>query len=39
MLAKRKLDSIEKFISKALNDMEISHAEFVTDRYDKQINR
>ena len=30
MLAKSKLDSIKSLISQALNDMEISHEEFVT---------
>ena len=40
MLAKSKLNSIESLISQALNDMEISHKEFVTilkekDRYEK----
>ena len=40
MLAKSKLNSIEKLISKALNDMDISHEEFTTilnekDKYDK----
>ena len=30
MLAKRKLNSIESLISQALNDMEISHEEFIT---------
>ena len=40
MLAKSKFNSIETFISQALNDMEISHEEFITvfnekDRYDK----
>ena len=30
MLAKSKLNSIETLISEALNDMEISHEEFVT---------
>ena len=29
MLAKRKLNSIESLISQALNDMEISHEEFI----------
>ena len=29
MLAKSKLNSIEKLISKSLNDMEISHEEFI----------
>ena len=29
MLAKSKLNGIEKLISKALNDMEISHEEFI----------
>ena len=29
MLAKSKLNSIETLISKALNDMEISHEEFI----------
>ena len=40
MLAKSKLDSIKSLISQALNDMEISHEEFVTilkekDEYEK----
>ena len=40
MLAKSKLNSIETLISQALNDMEISHEEFITifkekDRYEK----
>ena len=40
MLAKSKLSSIETLISKALNDMDISHEEFVTilkekDKYEK----
>ena len=40
MLAKSKLNSIEKLISKVLNDMEISHEEFTTilnekNKYDK----
>ena len=30
MLAKSKLNSIESLISQALNDMEISHKEFIT---------
>ena len=30
MLAKSKLNSIETLISQALNDMDISHEEFVT---------
>ena len=30
MMAKSKLDSIKSLISQALNDMEISHEEFVT---------
>ena len=30
MLAKSKINSIEKLISQALNDMEISHEEFIT---------
>ena len=30
MLAKSKLNSIETLISQALNDMEISHEEFIT---------
>ena len=39
MLAKSKLNSVEKLISKALNDMEISHGEFIIildekDKYD-----
>ena len=40
MLAKSKFNSIETLISQALNDMEISHEEFVTifkekDRYEE----
>ena len=40
MLAKCKLNSIEKLISKALSDMEISHEEFIVildekDRYQR----
>ena len=40
MLAESKLNSIEKLISKALSDMEISHEEFIIildekDRYDR----
>ena len=40
MLAKSKFNSIETLISQALNDMEISHEEFITifkekDRYEK----
>ena len=40
MLAKSKLNSIETLISKALNDMDISHEEFITilnekDRYER----
>ena len=40
MLAKSKLNSIEKLMSKALNDVEISHEEFIMildekDRYEK----
>ena len=40
MLAKSKLNSIESLISQALNDMEISHKEFITifkekDRYER----
>ena len=40
MLAKFKFNSIETLIVQALNDMDISHEEFVTifkekDRYDK----
>ena len=40
MLAKSKLSSIESLISQALNDMEISHKEFITilnekDKYEK----
>ena len=40
MLAKSKLNSIEKLISQALIDMEISHEEFITilkekDKYEK----
>ena len=39
MLAKSKLNSVEKLISKALNDMEISRGEFIIildekDKYD-----
>ena len=39
ILAKSKLNSVEKLISKALNDMEISHGEFIIildekDKYD-----
>ena len=39
MVAKSKLKNIKKLISKALNDMEISHEEFTTisdekDKYD-----
>ena len=39
MLAKSKLNSVEKLISKALNDMEISHGKFIIildekDKYD-----
>ena len=39
MLAKSKLNSVEKLISKALNDMEINHEEFIIildekDKYD-----
>ena len=30
MLAKSKLNSIETLISKALNDMDISHKEYIT---------
>ena len=30
MLAKSKLNSIESLISQALNDLEISHKEFIT---------
>ena len=30
MLAKSKLSSIESLISQALNDMELSHKEFIT---------
>ena len=30
MLAKSKLDSIETWVSQALNDMEISHKELIT---------
>ena len=41
MLAKSKFNSIETLISQALNDMEISHEEFITnfkekDRYEKR---
>ena len=40
MLSKSKLNSIEKLIPKALNDMEISHEEFIMilnekESYDK----
>ena len=40
MLAKSKFSSIESLISQALNDMEISHKEFITilnekDKYEK----
>ena len=40
MLVKSELNSIEKLISKALDDMEITHEEFIIiltekDRYDK----
>ena len=40
MLAKNKLNSIETLISQALNDMEISHEEFITilkekDKYER----
>ena len=40
MLAKSKLNSIETLVSKALIEMEISHAEFITilkekDKYEK----
>ena len=40
MLAKSKLNSIESLISQALNDMEISHKEFITilnekDKYER----
>ena len=40
MLAKSKLNSIDSLISQALNDMEISHNEFITilkekDRYER----
>ena len=40
MLAKSKLNSIESLISQALNDMDISHKEFITilkekDKYEK----
>ena len=40
MLAKSKLNSIEKLISQALIDMEISHEEFITilkenDKYER----
>ena len=39
MLAKRKLNSIDRLISQALTDMDISHEEFITilkekDRYE-----
>ena len=36
MLAKSKLSSIESLISQALNDMEISHKEFVTILKEKE---
>ena len=40
MLAKSKLNSIESLVSKALNDMEISHEEFIIilnekDKYER----
>ena len=40
MLAKSKLNSIESLISQALNDIELSHKEFITilnekDKYEK----
>ena len=40
MLAKNKFNSMENLISQALNDMKISHEEFITifkekDRYEK----
>ena len=40
MLAKSKLNSIETLISQALNDMEISHKEYITilkrkDKYER----
>ena len=40
MLAESKLNSIETLISKALNDMDISHEEFITilnekDKYER----
>ena len=40
MLAKSKLNSIESLISQALNDMDISHEEFITilnekDKYER----
>ena len=40
MLAKNKLSSIETLISKALNDMDISHEEFIAifkekDKYER----
>ena len=40
MLAKSKFSSIESLISQALNDMEISHKEFITilnekDKYER----
>ena len=40
MVAKSKLNSIESLISQALNDMEISHEEFITvlkekDKYER----
>ena len=40
MLAKSKLDSIESLLSQALNDIDISHEEFITilnekDKFEK----
>ena len=40
MLAKSKLNSIEGLVSRALNDLDISHEEFITilnekDKYEK----
>ena len=39
MLAKSKLNSIETLISKALNDMEISHEEFIIILNEKDYER
>ena len=43
MLAKSKLNSVETLISQALNDMDISHKEFITilnekDKYERMKN-